>query len=100
MIRHVVMWRLRDEAKRTAWGTIVERLQCQVESMRAIVPGLLRLEVGTNHKTVSDSADLLLYSEFESWDALQGYESHPLHDELRELIGPVRIERRVVDYET
>jgi len=68
--------------------------------MRESVPGLLRLEVGTNRAVVPDAADLLLYSEFASWEDLKSYENHPLHDELRGLIGPVRIERRVVDYET
>jgi len=100
MIHHVVMWRLRDEAKRTSWAAIVEQLQRNVEAMRISVPGLLRLEVGTNRAGVPDAADLLLYSEFESWNALQSYQAHPLHDELRGLIGPLRIERRVVDYET
>jgi hypothetical protein len=100
MIHHVVMWRLRDEAKRNSWVAIVEQLQRNVEAMRSSVPGLLRLELGANRAGVPDAADLLLYSEFESWRALQGYEAHPLHDELRGLIGPLRIERRVVDYET
>jgi len=34
-----------------------------------------------------------------SWEALRGYESHPLHEELRALIGPIRSERRVVNDE-
>jgi hypothetical protein len=100
MIHHVVMWRLRDEAKRNSWLVIVEQLQRNFEAMRASVPGLLRLELGTNRAGVADAADLLLYSEFDSWTALQGYEAHPLHNELRGLLAPLRIERRVVDYET
>jgi hypothetical protein len=100
VIHHVVMWRLRDEAKCQHLPSIAEKLQRNLEAMRAEVPGLLRLELGTNRTTVSDAADLLLYSEFESWHALQGYEVHPLHQELRGLIAPLRIERRVVDYET
>jgi Stress responsive A/B Barrel Domain len=100
MIHHVVMWRLRDEAKRTQMISITDQLQRNVEAMRSAVPGLLRLELAANRASVPDAADLLLYSEFESWHALQGYEVHPLHDELRGLIAPLRIERRVVDYET
>lgn len=100
MIHHVVMWRLRDEAKRDELLVLSERLQRNVRAMRDSVPGLIRLELATNQKPVSDAADLLLYSEFESWQALRSYEVHPLHDELRGLIGPMRIERRVVDYES
>ncbi len=63
------------------------------------MPGLIRLDLGSNRTAASDAADLLLYGEFESWQALRSYEVHPLHDELRRLIGPLRIERRVCDYE-
>jgi hypothetical protein len=100
VIHHVVMWRLRDEAKRSSWLGIIERLEHHIVGMRTTVPGLLRIDLGSNKSAAPDAADLLLYSEFDSWDALKGYEDHPLHDELRGLIGPLRIERRVVDYET
>src|SRR5271168_3282110 len=100
MICHVVMWRLRDEAKRTEFPRINDELQQIVRAMRNTVPGLLRLTIGLNRASVPDAADLLLYSEFESWDALKCYEVHPLHDELRGIFGPLRIERLVVDFET
>ena len=100
MIYHVVMWRLHDEAKRTEFLRINDELQQNVRAMRSTVPGLLRLAIGLNRAGVPDAADLLLYGEFDSWDALKCYEVHPLHDELREIIGPLRIEIRVVDFET
>ncbi len=100
MIHHVVMWRLQDEAKRTQLAAVAEQIQALAAAMRTTVPGLLRLDLGDNRAAVPDAADLLLYSEFESWHALQGYEAHPLHVQLRGLIAPLRSERRVVDYET
>ncbi len=100
MIHHVVMWRLREDARHANLDTLAKRLQVNVEALRAAVPGLLRLELAANRASVADSADLILYSEFESWHALQGYDAHPLHVEFRGLIAPLRIERRVVDYET
>ncbi len=100
MIHHVVMWRLQDEAKRTHLAALTEQMQALAVAMRTTVPGLLRLDFGDNRASAPDAADLLLYSEFESWHALQGYEAHPLHMQLRGLIAPLRTERRVVDYET
>jgi hypothetical protein len=99
MIRHIVIWRLKEEAKR--FGTIenLERIQRNLVAMRTALPGLLRLELGVNQAQEPDAGDLLLFSEFESWEALRGYERHPLHDELRALIGPLRSERRVLDHE-
>jgi Stress responsive A/B Barrel Domain len=100
VIHHVVMWRLQDDAKRTRLAALREQIQALAAAMRTTVPGLLRLDLGDNRAAVPDAADLLLYSEFDSWRALQGYEAHPLHVQLRGLIAPLRSERRVVDYET
>jgi hypothetical protein len=99
MIRHVVMWRLKDEAKRSGTIENIAAIQRSIDALRVEVPGILRLELGINVADLTDAADLLLYSEFESWEALRGYETHPLHDELRGLVGPLRVERRVLDYE-
>ncbi len=99
MIRHIVIWRLKKEAKRFGKIENLERIQRNFEAMRTAMPGLLRLELGVNQAQADDAADLLLFSEFESWEALRGYETHPLHDELRALIGPLRSERRVLDHE-
>jgi hypothetical protein len=97
MIRHVVMWRLKDEAKRSGKIENIDAIQRTVDALRLNVPGIVR--VGINVANLTDAADLLLYSEFESWEALRGYETHPLHDELRGLVGPLRVERRVLDCE-
>lgn len=99
MIRHVVIWRLKPEAKRLDGIENQARIERNFEAMRAAVPGLLRLELGINEAKVADAADLMLLAEFDSWEALRGYEQHPLHDELRTLIGPLRTERRLLDYE-
>jgi hypothetical protein len=100
VIRHVVIWRFKDEAKRGGRLHNLDLIRESVNSMRRAVPGLLRLDLGVNQTALPDAADLMLYSEFESWEALRDYEEHPLHYELRALIGPLRLERRVVDYET
>ena len=99
MIRHVVMWRLKQEAKRDGRIDGIDSIQRNLAALRAHVPGLLRLELIINEVVQPDAADLLLYSEFASWEALRNYELHPLHEELRALIGPIRSERRVVDDE-
>ena len=99
MVKHLVMWRLRAAGN----GERAEQLASiarAIEAMRNGIHGLQRVELGRDQSQVSDSADLVLYCEFDSWAALQAYETHPLHEQLKRLIGPLRVERRVVDYET
>jgi hypothetical protein len=47
----------------------------------------------------AESADLVLYSELESKEALDYYANHPLHKAVMPFIAEARSERRVVDYE-
>jgi hypothetical protein len=100
MIHHVVIWRLKAETRELQFPEFVARVQRCLQKMRTAIPGLRRLELGVNESPGADAADLLLYGEFEHWEALRGYDAHPLHRELKAIIGPARSERRVVDYQT
>jgi hypothetical protein len=100
MIRHIVLWRLAAPAK-SPDGSLssMPRIERNIASMREQIDGLRRIEIGLNVAPGPDASDLALIADFDSWEALRGYEKHPLHDELRALIGPLRTERRVVDQE-
>jgi hypothetical protein len=99
VIRHVVMWRLKSRPAQGGQLEVRDRIEQNLAALRSSVPGLLRAWLGLNQAESADASDLVLCCEFHSWDALRGYESHPLHDELRAIIGPLRAERRVVDFE-
>jgi hypothetical protein len=99
MIRHVVMWRLKSRLARSTHSQVTERLEQNLAALRGSIPGLLQAWIGWNEADSADASDLVLYSEFDSWNSLHGYESHPMHDELRAIIGPLRSERRVADFE-
>jgi Stress responsive A/B Barrel Domain len=98
MIRHIVMWKLK--------GPTVEDKRVQAEQAREAllslfgqVPGLTQLEVGIGLVSGEQECDLVLTSTHESWQALADYQTHPAHEPVKELIGTLRTERRVVDYE-
>ena len=99
MVKHIVMWRLKDAAHGNDRATNARLIKAQVEALRGKIPGLLQLEVGADFSASEQSADLVLYSEFESHDALAGYQSHPDHKAIVPFIGAACSERRVVDYE-
>jgi stress responsive alpha/beta barrel protein len=98
MIRHIVMWKLK--------GPSAEEKRSQAEQARAAllgmlgkVAGLTQLEVGIGSGSSEQEADLVLSTTHESWQALSDYQSHPAHEPAKKLIGELRTERRVVDFE-
>jgi hypothetical protein len=100
MVKHLVMWRMRPRAVDLHAAEARAEILRTIDAMRTGIDGLRAVEVGFNQSRASDASDLALYSEFDTWEALQAYEIHPLHEALKALIGPLRAERRVVDYET
>ena len=61
--------------------------------------GLRKVEVGFDYGRGAEASDIVLYSEFDSRDALAGYETHAEHLALVPMVRDVRTEKRVVDYE-
>jgi hypothetical protein len=99
MIKHLVFWRLSETAHGNDAATNATIIKDRLEALNGKIPGMSRLEVGIDFSRGSESADLALYSEFESRDALNGYLAHPEHQVVVPFILEARAERRVVDYE-
>ena len=97
MIRHIVMWNVRgaSQAEKDAGIALLRR---SFHSLRGRVPGLLYLEIGVDHSGVDYACDVVLYSEFESQAALDGYATHPEHLRVKQELGDLRIARYQVDY--
>ncbi|HZZ85576.1 MAG TPA: Dabb family protein [Anaeromyxobacteraceae bacterium] len=58
----------------------------------------MHLEVGLNAVPSQGAFDVVLYSEFESAEALAAYQQHPEHERVADFVGRVRAERVLVDY--
>ncbi|MFN3404070.1 MAG: Dabb family protein [Cytophagaceae bacterium] len=99
MVKHIVFWKLKETAhgkSRQENAVIIKKM---LEDLSGKIPGLTKIEVGIDFsKEAEFSADVALYSEFESREALDGYQKHPLHEEVKHYIGEARSERRIVDY--
>ena len=98
MIRHIVMWKLRGpsapEKRQQA-----EQARGALLGMLGKVPGLTQMEVGIGALEADDRADLVLSTLHDSWQALEDYATHPAHEPVKTLIGGLRTERRVLDFE-
>lgn len=96
MIKHIVMWRLREDNKRE--NALL--LKQQLEALRATVPSIQHIEVGICFlENDAAAADVVLYSEFASRDDLHEYQAHPEHQKIVAFLNDIRTEKRVVDYE-
>lgn len=97
MIKHIVMWRLKDGAEKEKNAQAVKR---ELEALRGRIDGLLHLEVGLNFESSDAASDVVLVSEFASRKDLENYQNHPLHVAVgANYVRPSVCERRVVDYE-
>ena len=99
MIRHIVFWKLKDDVTGSARADVLQQIKDGFEAMQGQVPGLLKIEIGIPFSDGPESADFALYSEFDSRQSLQGYNTHPLHQQMVSIVRAVRIERRVADWE-
>lgn len=100
MIKHIVFWRLNESAYGKDKQSNAQILKEKLLAMQGKVDGLLKVEVGFDFSNGKDSSDVVLYSEFDSKEALHQYQIHPDHEDIKKWISEVRYERRVVDYET
>ena len=76
MIKHIILWNLKEDIEDTV--KVKKGIKENLESLVGKVPGLVKLEIITEGLP-SSNADVMLYSEFESAEALKGYAVHPDH---------------------
>jgi hypothetical protein len=99
MIKHIVLWKLKDFAEGATKQENAVKIKMMLENMRGKIPGMLTLEVGLNFEGSDSASDISLYTEFESRETLDAYQIHPDHKKVKEFIPSLRTERRVIDYE-
>lgn len=98
MVKHIVMWRLKESAEGFTKAENANRMKSWLENLKLSIPEIKRLEVGINFNPSPVAYDIVLYAEFEDKKALDVYQNHPQHVEFKELINNIRTERTVVDY--
>lgn len=99
MIKHVVMWTLKDTAGGRNKSENLMAMKQVLEALEHKIEGIRHLEVGINFNASEDAYDLVLVSEFATRQDLETYQEHPEHVAARDFIRKVRLERHVVDYE-
>ena len=93
MVKHIIFWELNDGVDAQAAAA---DLRERFKGLMGVVDGLISIEVGVPK---GDKPRLVLYSEFTSWEALDGYQVHPDHIAIKSVVHAIVCGRQCCDYE-
>ena len=99
MIKHIVMWRLKDSAAGASREENAKKLKESLEDLKDKIEEIKAIEVGINFNSSPAAFDVVLYSEFADREGLDTYQNHPEHLKIVDFVGEIRTDRAVVDYE-
>ena len=100
MIRHVVCWKLYDEAQGNSKRENSVVIKEQLLNLKNRIPQIQNIEVGINYEKADlKNYDIVLVADFESIEGLKAYQKHPAHKEFVQFIHPLRSDKIAVDYE-
>ena len=97
MIKHIILWKLKEtlsEEEKTAARAEAKR---RLENLNGKIDGMISLKVVTD-RLPSSNADMMLDSEFETEEALAGYQVNPLHVEAATYVRSVVEARLCLDF--
>ncbi len=97
MIKHIVMWKFKDEANGQTKEEIMTQVQRDLTALKGIIPEILSMEIGRDVLRGEPSYDMALILEFADMAALQTYIAHPEHQKVSAYITASRNERAVAD---
>ena len=78
MVRHIILWQLKDELSDEEKRTVCVNMKRELEALVGTVEGLCSLTVHIEGLATSN-AHAMLESSFTDADALAGYAVHPAH---------------------
>ena len=99
MIKHIVLWKIKDGVEGKTKKESVLVLKEALEGLKGKIKEIHFLEVGLNFNPADTACDLSLYSEFKTQQDLDNYQKHPDHLKVAELVKKLATDRRVSDYE-
>jgi hypothetical protein len=96
MVKHIIFWTLKPEKKADA-AEITKELNAKFKGLLGVVDGLTEIEVGHNYS--GGAYDLALNCTFTTKEAEKGYQTHPGHVAIKEIVHTLVNARECMDYE-
>lgn len=98
MIKHMILWKLKESYGNEEKRTILENMKRELEALAGVVPGLISIRIVID-RLPSSNADAMLDSTLESEAALAGYQTHPAHVRAADsYVRPFTEVRLCIDY--
>lgn len=99
MVKHVILWNLKDEYNDEQKHEIKANIKRQLEGLKGKIDGLLAITVHIDPLS-SSNADLMLDSTFETEGALRAYATDPAHVHVADtFVRPHTAKRSCLDFE-
>ena len=104
MIRHIVFWKLKNEAEGATAQINGQKMVDAFHALEGKIPGLVSIESGLNFNKDNlgngdIEYDVALDTTFHTKAALDFYQNHPEHQAIVGFVKKVVTERRAVDFE-
>ncbi len=95
MVKHIILWNLKEEYNQES---IKQAMKVALEGLVGVVPGLITMKIEI-YPLPTSNVDVMLYSEFDSEEALKGYAIHPAHVHVADTkVRPYTKTRTVIDF--
>ncbi|MBR6765239.1 MAG: Dabb family protein [Clostridia bacterium] len=99
MVKHVILWQLKDEIQGEERAVVLDDAKKNLEALMGKIDGLLDIKLNTV-PLASSNADMMLDSSFTTEEALKGYQVHPDHVFVADTyIRPFTKARLCLDFE-
>ncbi len=98
MVRHVIMWKLKEELNAAERAEALNRIKQELEALVGEIEGLLSVSV-LIQPIAGSNMDLMLDSSFADEAALEYYQDHPAHVKVKQFVKTVVASRACLDAE-
>lgn len=94
MLKHIVMWKIKEENKKES----AMKIKTDLEGLKGKISEIVDIEVGIDVDSIENNYDVILVSTFKSEEDLNAYQVHPMHVEVAKFVKSVALSRVAVDY--
>jgi hypothetical protein len=101
MVKHIILWRLREDLTAEEKESVKQGIKAGLEGLAGRIPGMVDITVNVDGRLDSSNADVMLDSTFIDEAALKAYAVHPEHVAVADgKVRPYTSLRTCLDFET